>query len=94
MKTGIPGRLLALLLAAVMVIAMLPLSAVAAPEAATWTKVALADIKESDTIAITMTKGDTTWLLPTTEATKAPPVAEVAVIKSGKLETSTSDACG
>ena len=94
MKTGIPGRLLALLLAAVMVIAMLPLSAVAAPEAATWTKVALADIKESDTIAITMTKGDTTWLLPTTEATKAPPVAEVAVIKSGKLETSSSDTYG
>ena len=94
MKTRIPGRLLALLLAAVMVIAMLPLSAVAAPEAATWTKVALADIKESDTIAITMTKGDTTWLLPTTEATKAPPVAEVAVIKSGKLETSSSDTYG
>ncbi len=94
MKTGIPGRLLALLLAVVMVIAMLPLSAVAAPEAATWTKVALADIKESDTIAITMTKGDTTWLLPTTEATKAPPVAEVAVIKSGKLETSSSDTYG
>ena len=94
MKTGIPGRLLALLLAAVMVIAMLPLSAVAAPEAATWTKVALADIKESDTIAITMTKGDTTWLLPTTEATKKPPDAEVATIKDGKLETSSSDTYG
>ena len=94
MKTGIPGRLLALLLAVVMVIAMLPLSAVAAPEAATWTKVALADIKESDTIAITMTKGDTTWLLPTTEATKKPPVAEVATIKDGKLETSSSAAYG
>ena len=94
MKTGIPGRLLALLLAVVMVIAMLPLSAVAAPEAATWTKVALADIKESDTIAITMTKGDTTWLLPTTEATKKPPDAEVATIKDGKLETSSSDTYG
>lgn len=94
MKTGIPGRLLALLLAAVMVIAMLPLSAVAAPEAATWTKVALADIKESDTIAITMTKGETTWLLPTTKATKAPPAAEVATIKDGKLETSGSAAYG
>ena len=42
MKTGIPGRLLALLLAAVMVIAMLPLSAVAEEPTATYTKVTAA----------------------------------------------------
>ena len=89
MKTGIFGRFLALLLAVVMVVAMLPLSAVAAPEAATWTKIALTDIKKSDTIAITMTKGSTTWLLPTT-ADKQPLVAS-ATVKSGKLETSGSD---
>ena len=42
MKTGIPGRLLALLLALVMVIAMLPLSAVAEEPTATYTKVTAA----------------------------------------------------
>ena len=42
MKTGIPGRLLALLLAVVMVIAMLPLSAVAEEPTATYTKVTAA----------------------------------------------------
>ena len=47
MKTGIPGRLLALLLAVVMVIAMLPLSAVAEEPTATYTKVTAAP-KDND----------------------------------------------
>lgn len=67
MKHSFQSRFLAALLAVVMVFSMLPTLALAA-DSATWTKVELADIQPTDTVAITMTKDGTTWVLPTTAA--------------------------
>lgn len=49
-----------------MLLSLLPVSVFAAETktTATWTKVELADITASDTVAITMTKDNTTWVLP------------------------------
>jgi len=50
-----------------MVFSLLPVSIFAADGAtATWTKTTLEEITSEDTVAITMTKDGTTWVLPTT----------------------------
>lgn len=72
MKTPVRTRLLSALLSLVMLVSLLPVSVFAAePEAGTWTKVELADITADDTVAITMTKGDSTWVLPNNGDAKA-----------------------
>ena len=72
MKTPVRTRLLSALLSLVMLVSVLPVSVFAAePEAGTWTKVELADITADDTVAITMTKGDSTWVLPNNGDAKA-----------------------
>lgn len=46
------------------------------PDYRTWSQVALADIQNTDTIAITMTKDGTTWVLPSVgEGSKKQPLA-------------------
>ena len=66
MKGRTSKRILSALLSLVMLLSLLPVSVFAAETktTATWTKVELADITASDTIAITMTKDETTWVLP------------------------------
>ena len=54
MKTSLRSRISALLMALVMALSLFPVSAFAA-DSATWTKVDLGDITESDTVMITMT---------------------------------------
>ena len=49
-----------------------------------WTKVSLSDIKADDSIAITMTKGDTIYVLPNAATSKVP-TAVAATVKDGKL---------
>ena len=89
-------RWCSLLLTLVMVVSLLPTAVFAAdPEPATWTKVALADIAETDTVAITMTKGDKTWVLPTTgEGSRNQPLATEVTVKDSTLTTSGSDGFG
>lgn len=52
-----------------------------------WTKVEIGDISATDTIAITMTKGDTTWALYNANGTGSAPTA-VEVTVSGTTMTS------
>ena len=68
MKGRTSKRILSALLSLVMLLSLLPVAAFADDSAttATWTEVAFSDITATDTVAITMTKGDTTWVLPTT----------------------------
>lgn len=54
----------------------------------TWEKVDLSDISASDTIAITMTKGDTTWALYNANGTGSAPTAVVVTVNG---TTMTSD---
>ena len=89
-------RWCSLLLTLVMVVSLLPTAVLAAdPEPATWTKVELADIAATDTVAITMAKGDKTWVLPTTgEGTKKQPLAAEVTVDGNTLTTSGSDGFG
>ena len=66
MKGRTSKRILSALLSLVMLLSLLPVSVFATETetTATWTKVALSDIAATDTVAITMTKDNTTWVLP------------------------------
>ena len=95
MKTPVRTRLLSALLSLVMLVSLLPVSVFAAePEAGTWTKVELADITADDTVAITMTKGDSTWVLPNNGAAKAAAKAITGTVSGNTLTTSEKDLFG
>lgn len=98
MKT-VCNRILALLLVLTMVLSMAPTMVFASDSAtATWTKVELSDIKAEDTVAITMTSGDTTYVLPNVatlgEEGNMYPAAEVATVNENTLETGDAAAYG
>ena len=88
---GHSRRLLSVLLALVMLLSLLPTAVLAAdPTPGTWKKIAFADITADDTVAITMTKDKTTWVLPNDgTAQKAAPAITGTV--SGDTLTTTSD---
>ena len=88
MKTSKKSRLLSAMLAILMVVTMFPVTAFAATSE-TWTKVDLADIKETDTVTITMTdsSGNTYALYNGNGASKAP----VAVVCSVSGNTMTAE---
>ena len=92
------SRILAWLLVFSMVLAMMPamLITVSADEpvsAATWAKTDLKDIKSTDTVAITMTRGEVTYALPTTiDAEKKVALALVCTVKGNTLTMSGTDA--
>ncbi len=80
MRTQKRTRFLSALMALLMVFSLLPASALAADVTSTWEPVDLADITASDTVAITMTKGDDVFALPAAAANAAPKVnAEISV---------------
>ena len=88
-------RCLALLLAIVMVLSAMPIAMAEGTAQTTWTKTTLSDIKEADTIAITMTKGNDTWVLPTTgEGKRNQPLAIEVAVKGSTLTTSGSNGFG
>ena len=88
-------RCLALLLAVVMVLSVMPVAMAEGTTQTTWTKTTLSDITEADTIAITMTKGNDTWILPTTgEGSKKQPLATEVAVKDNTLTTSGSNGFG
>ena len=63
------------------------------PTGATWTKAELADITDTDTVAITMTKDGTTWVLPVVgEGSKGQPLATyTGTIDGNTLTTDASE---
>ena len=81
-------RWCSLLLTLVMVVSLLPTAVLAAdPESATWTKVELADIAATDTVAITMTKDGKTWILPNDKGTQSAPSAITGTVSGNTLTT-------
>ena len=88
MKTPIRRKIMSLLLSAVMLISLLPAQVFAADGAeSTWTSVALEDVTSDDTIAITMSNGNTTWVLPADTNTSSAPAAVTATVNDGTLTT-------
>ena len=85
MRTQKRTRLLSALMALLMVFSLLPASALAADASTTWEPIDLADITPSDTVAITMSKDDTTWALPAAKNTSTAPAAQVVTVADGKL---------
>ena len=91
-KRGHSRRLISVLLALVMLLSLLPTAVFAAdPTPGTWKKIALADITADDTVAITMTKGTTTWVLPNDGDAKSAATAITGTV-SGDTLTTTSEA--
>ena len=88
-------RCLALLLAVVMILSAMPVAMAEGTTQTTWTKTTLSDIKAADTIAITMTKDNKTWILPTTgEGKKKQPLATEVAVTGSTLTTSGSNGFG
>ncbi len=63
----------------------------AEPTALLWTKTAFAEITSDDKIAITMTYGDTTWVLPAATNTSSAPAAIPVTVDGDTLTTDTAD---
>ena len=84
-------RCLALLLAVVMVLSVMPIAMAEETTQTTWTKTTLSDIKEADTIAITMTKGNDTWVLPNNNGTKGAPAAITGTMSGNTMTTTEKD---
>ena len=84
-------RCLALLLAVVMVLSVMPVAMAEGTAQTTWTKTTLSDIKEADTIAITMTKGNDTWVLPNNNGTKGAPAAITGTVSGNTMTTTEKD---
>ena len=84
-------RCLALLLAVVMVLSVMPAAMAEGTAQTTWTKTTLSDIKEADTIAITMTKGNDTWVLPNNNGTKSAPAAITGTVSGNTMTTTEKD---
>ena len=84
-------RCLALLLAVVMVLSVMPVAMAEETTQTTWTKTTLSDIKEADTIAITMTKGNDTWVLPNNNGTKGAPAAITGTVSGNTMTTTEKD---
>lgn len=94
-QTSVPRRLLSLLLAVVLCLSLVPLTVFAEGEGQTWTKVELADITDTDTIAITMSKNGTTWVLPTTgDGSKGQPLAVTGQVSENTLTTAGTSGYG
>ena len=90
-RKGLSRRLLSVLLTLVMLLSMLPQVVFAAdPTPGTWKKIAFADITADDTIAITMTKDKTTWVLPN-DGTAQKAASAITGTVSGDTLTTTSE---
>ena len=84
-------KVISVILAVMMLMSTLTVLGLAADTGTqTWTKVALSEITSDDKIAITMTYGDTTWVLPAATTTAAPP-AVVASVDGDTLTTNGAD---
>ena len=74
-----------------MLLSLLPTAVLAAdPTPGTWKKIAFADITADDTIAITMTKDKTTWVLPS-DGTAQKAASAITGTVSGDTLTTTSE---
>ena len=81
-------RILSWLLVVAMVLSMLPTFAFADDSATVWTKVEFVDIKATDTVAITMTSGEETYVLPTVGlGSSEQPLGDLATVSGNTLTT-------
>ncbi len=89
MRKRTTSKILSLLLAACMLFSLFPVSIFAEDtDSATWAKTTLDEITSEDTVAITMTKGDTTWVLPTTGGgSQGQPLAVTGTVDGDTLTT-------
>ena len=80
------SKLLSVMLLLGMLLSLVPAAAFAADDSASWEKVDLESILAGDTVAITMSKDGTTWILPTTAAGgKGQPLADSATLTDNTL---------
>lgn len=79
-------RILAFTLLLAMLLSILPPVAFAAESETRWNPIAFEDITSDHTIAITMSKGDTTYILPAAPTTKAP-LGDTATVSETQLLT-------
>ncbi len=94
-RKGLSRRLLSVLLTLVMLLSMLPQVVFAAdPTPGTWKKIAFADITADDTIAITMTKDKTTWVLPNDGTAQKAASAITGTVSSDTLTTTSESQFG
>ena len=71
-------KVISVILAVMMLMSTLTVLGFAADtDAQTWTRVELSEITSDDKIAISMTYGDTTWVLPAATTTAAPPLTAI-----------------
>ena len=79
---------LAMLLAVVMVLSLVPAAVFATDSATTWTKVDFSAITAEDTVAITMSKDGVTYVLPNiAEGSSGQPMAAVATVDGNTMTT-------
>ena len=86
---SIAKKVLSCLLVLALSFSMFPLAAFAEDASATaWTKVSLEEITSDDTVAVTMTKGDVTYVLPTVgKGELAQPLGETGIVVGTTLTT-------
>ena len=86
---SIAKKVLSCLLVIAISFSLLPLGAFAEDVSATaWTKVSLEEITPDDTVAVTMTKGDVTYVLPAAgKGALSQPLGDIGVIDGTTLTT-------
>ena len=86
---SIAKKVLSCLLIIALSFSMLPLTASAEESAATaWTKISLEDISADDTVAVTMTKDNVTYVLPTVgKGSLSQPLGDTGVVSGTTLTT-------
>ena len=86
-------RILSLALIVCMMLALVPVTAQISVNAAsyTWTKVSLSEISANDTIAITMTKGTSTWALTNNNGASKAPTAQAVEVSDNTMTSASSD---
>ena len=89
MKMKRMSKFLSLLLLVGMLLSLLPAAALAADDAA-WTEVTWAEISADDTVAITMSKDGTTWILPNAATGKTPAAVVASFGDDGALQADAS----
>ncbi len=89
MRKRTTSKILSLLLAACMLFSLFPVSIFAEDtDSATWTKTTLNEITSEDTVAITMSKDGTTWVLPTKgNGSQGQPLAVTGTVEGTTLTT-------
>ena len=80
------SKLLSVVLLLSMLLSLVPAAAFAADGSASWEKADLESILPGDTVAITMSKDGTTWILPNAATGKTPAADAASFAADGSLD--------